>query len=769
MLQAAAAIASLAVRAADGPEPDFARDMAPLLADSCCDCHAGKEPEAGLHLDLVLDEAGARATAGIWRKVRDKLRRKEMPPPDAPAADAALIAAAMKWLDARLGTGPGAWPLDPGRVTLRRLNRAEYGNTIRDLLEVSLRPEERLPADDVGYGFDNIGDVLALPPLLLEKYAALAEEIATAALPGPELRASQRRRVEAEGMDSTLPDRYGSDLASLYSAGAVFTTVVLPRDGDYVVRARMSGDQAGPEKCRYTLRAGATELERGEVACERPDFVEREWRGPLHGGQQKVAVAFLNDYYEPSAPDHGERDRNLLVDWIEVEGPLDSFPPTRSEKRLFPCGAGHDHTRDCAAPLLRQLASRAWRRPASEAEVAPLLALVDDALAQGDSLNEALRLGVAAVLVSPRFLFRTELDPSPNDPAQLHPLTGFELASRLSYFLWSSLPDDRLTSLAAEGKLADAAIVADEARRLLADARATALVENFAAQWLQLRMLATAAPDPTLFPDFDEPLREAMRLESELFVEAIVREGRPLATLLDADFTFLNERLAQHYGIEGIRGDRMRRVPVSDPARGGLLGHASVLTLTSNPTRTSPVKRGKFVLERLLGTPPPPPPPGVGVLDDSPAAAQALPLRERLAQHRADPGCAACHAKMDALGFALERFGPTGLWRESDGPHPIDDHARLPDGRELGGPADLKRALLADDALTRCVTEKLLIYALGRGATDDDLRALHVVVDRYAGRSPSFEQLIVDLVGLDAFRRRRGETPPSSSPTQESR
>ncbi|MBM4014781.1 MAG: DUF1592 domain-containing protein, partial [Planctomycetes bacterium] len=715
---------------------DFARDVLPLLRDSCIDCHGGKEPAAGLALDGVIDEAGARASVGIWRRVREQLRRGAMPPPEAPAADAAQLAAARAWLDTRLGAGPGSWPLDAGSTPIRRLNRAEYGNTVRDLFDLPLQPETKLPADEVGYGFDNIAELLTVPPLLLEKYAALAEEIAAAALPGPQLRTAVVRRFEAETLPTTLRDSFQSrHFANLYSAGKVNLDVELPRAGEYVVRACLSADQAGPELARFAFSAGSRELLRGEVACDASGDERHEWRGALEGGPQRLAVAFLNDYYVADAPDPRQRDRNLRIDWIEVEGPLDPFPPTPAERRLFPCGGDHPHGRECAPALLRRLAARAWRRPPNALEVGQLLALVDDALAAGDPLIDSLRHAVAAVLVSPRFLFRTELDAAPDDPAARRPLDDFELAARLSYLCWSSLPDDRLQALAEQGLLRDPAILADETRRMLRDVRSAALVGNCLAQWLQLRMLATAAPDPVEFPAFDDPLRESMRLETELFLEAIVREGRPLSELLDADFTFVDERLARHYGIAGVTGAAMRRVRVVEPARRGLLGHASLLTLTSNPARTSPVKRGKFVLERLLGAPPPPPPPGVGVLDDSREASAAATLRERLAAHRADPGCAGCHQKMDAIGFALERFGPTGAWRDRDGPHPVDDRATLPDGRELRGPADLREVLLEDDALTRTLAEKLLTYALGRGLADDDLRAAHLLVDRYRGRS----------------------------------
>jgi len=770
---AAATLVVSATASAQGrggaPDVDFARDVLPLLRESCVDCHGGKEPQSGLSFELFSSESDAAARVDVWRKVRDKLDHGEMPPADAPsAADPHQIERALAWLSVRLGSGPGSWPIDPGRVTIRRLNRVEYANTIRDLLEIDLDVASRLPPDDVGYGFDNMGDVLALPPLLLEKYAAVAEEVAAAALPGDEMRASRVRRFEAEEIHNSLAHALQQTAVDLYSTGEIYTDVELPRAGDYLLRVRATGDQAGSEPCKMGLRAGRNKLVQIDVAVERPQVENFEWRGHVEGGRQRIAVAFLNDFYNPSDPDPGQRDRNLIVDWLEVEGPLDLLPATRSERRLFVCGhdpaRGQVHSRDCGPAILKQLASRAWRRPASELEVARLMPFVDSTLADGEGFVPALRLAVAAILVSPSFLFRSEIDPSPDDPTLAHDLSDFEVASRLSYFLWSSLPDDRLYGLAEQGLLREKPLLADESRRMVKDPRAGALVTNFAAQWLELRSLEKSSPDPKLFPEFDDALREAMRLETEMFVEAIVREGRPIRELLDADFTFVNERLARHYGIPGVKGERMRRVRLDETRlRGGVLAQASLLTLTSNPTRTSPVKRGKFLLERILGAPPPPPPPGVGVLDESAQAVQAASLKVRLEQHRSKPECAACHSRMDALGFALERFGPTGALRSSDGTHPIDDRATLPDGRELRGVRDLKAVLLEDDSFTRCVAEKLLTYAIGRGPTDDDRRAIAELVKGWRGRSPSFEELICDLVELDAFRRRRGEAPPESA------
>jgi hypothetical protein len=757
-----------------GPDVDFARDVAPLLRESCVDCHGGKEPQQGLSFEKFTNEESARREVGVWWKVREKLARGEMPPAEAPPADRAAVERALRWLDVRLGTSEGSWPIDPGRTTIRRLNRAEYANSVRDLFELDLDVTNRLPADDVGYGFDNIGDVLTLPPLLLEKYAKVAEEVAAAALPSDEMRRSTVRHFEAEAVHCTLDRAVQQQFVDLYSNGMVFTDVTLPRAGEYVVRVRASGDQAGPDPCRMGLHAGAKELGTFDVKSERPSFETVELRATLAGGTQRIGAAFLNDYYHPEDPDPKNRDRNLIVDWLEVEGPLDAMPPTASERRLFVCTASnadvskvpsHVHSRECAAPILKQLASRAWRRPASELEVARLAGFVDRELGERGAAGfvDGLRHAVAATLLSPNFLFRVELDPAPNDPTRAHALDDFELAARLGYFLWSSLPDDRLESLASHGLLREKRALADEARRMLDDPRASALVTNFAAQWLTLRSLEKCSPDPKLFPTFDDALRESMRLETEMFVEAVVREQRPIAQLLDADFTFVDERLAALYGIAGVKGDRMRRVRVTDPARGGVLTQASLLTLTSNPTRTSPVKRGKFLLERIVGAPPPPPPPGAGVLDESSERSKSASMKERLAQHRAKPECAVCHERMDALGFALEKFGPIGALRSSDGAAPIDDRSTLPDGRAIEGAAGLKRVLLADDSFTRTVAEKLLTYAVGRGTTDDDRRAIAALVASFHGRSPSFAELIGGIVQLDAFRMRRGEAPAAAA------
>jgi hypothetical protein len=765
-LSAAAALAALPAfaHAPRGDDVDFARDVLPLLKDSCLDCHAGKEPEAGLSFESFAGEADARARPGVWRKVRDKLHAGEMPPPSEPRPDGKLLAAAQRWLDVRLRAGPGAWPIDAGRVTIRRLNRVEFENSVRDLFDTPLDVAAQLPPDDVGYGFDNMGDVLSVSPLLLEKYLASAERIAVAVLPGDELRRATVRHFEAEEIDATLRDCRFGPIVNIYSEGEVFTSVDLPRDSDYVLRVRAFGQQAGPEPVRMVLRAGRHDLAEVVVAETEEAPATFEARARLAHGRQRIAAAFRNDYYHPEDPDPAQRDRNLVVDWLELEGPLDELPPTASEKRIYVCAAAadsapHVHVRACAPAILQELASRAWRRPAQADEVARLLAPVDAALAAGEGFAHALRPALAALLISPNFLFRSEIDAAPDDARAVHPLDDFELASRLSYFLWSSLPDDALRAKAADHSLHDDAVLAGEVRRLLRDVRAGALVANFASQWLQLRSLARATPDGTLFPDFDEGLREAMRLETELFVDAVFREGRPVRELVDADFTFLNERLARHYGIEGVAGDRMRRVRLRDATRGGVLTQASLLTLTSNPARTSPVKRGKFLLERILAAPTPPPPPGVGALDESPHVAAQKSMKERLAAHRKDPACAVCHEKMDALGFALERFGPTGAWRERDGAHEVDDAGELPDGRALAGPAGLKRIVLSDDRFERCLAQHLFTYAVGRGPTDDDLRSIGMLVESFGGRSPSFEELVAGLVQLDAFRRRRGESP----------
>lgn len=492
-----------------------------------------------------------------------------------------------------------------------------------------------------------------------------------------------------------------------------------------------------------------------------------EVRQRVRGGKRQFSVAFLNDYYKPDDPDPKQRDRNLVIDSMEVEGPLQApgDPLPESHRRIvFQAPKRPEEFQDCAAAVMQKFASRAYRRPVTGGELAKLLRFVDLARENGDSFERGIQLAVQAALVSPQFLFRVELnrgkrkrgEGKPGALVAGVPLNDFEVASRLSYFLWSSLPDDELSKLALGGKLQTEENLARQVRRMLRDPKAQALVDNFAGQWLQLRNLKAASPDREQFPTFDEPLRAAMQEESELFFASVMREDRSVLDFLDCDYTYLNERLARHYGVPGVVGDTCRRVKLKGQARGGLITQASVLTVTSNPTRTSPVKRGKWVLEQILGTPPPPPP-NVPQLADDKKAALSGTLRQRMEQHRSNPSCASCHSRLDPPGFGLENYDAVGAWRDKEGAYPIDASGKLPSGESFRGPGELKAILKSRKReFTRCLTEKLLIFALGRGLEDYDACTVDKIADAVAAGDYKFTKLVLEIVKSDPFLKRRG-------------
>jgi mono/diheme cytochrome c family protein len=594
-------------------EPSFAQDIQPLLARYCTKCHGGDTPRADLSLEKYKDAEQVLRDRKVWEKVVKNVRSKEMPPANKPQptpAEAELLAG---WVEAQLAKVDCTKERDPGRVTIRRLNRAEYNNTIRDLLGVDFQPAEDFPADDVGYGFDNIGDVLSLPPILLEKYLAAAETI-----------------------------------------------------------------------------------------------IERVFATPA------------------------------------------------ARKRLMICDVDAEPSKaDCARKIIEHFATRAYRRPVRPDEMERLLKLVELAEKNGDSFETGIQLAAQAVLVSPHFLFRIETDPPPNVATPVRTLNNYELATRLSYFLWSSMPDEELFNHARNGTLRENGNLEAQVKRMLKDPKARALVENFAGQWLQLRNLKTVTPDPGTYPAWDEKLRAAMQKETELFFAAILREDRSVLEFLDADFTFLNERLARHYGIDGVQGEQFRRVQLTGKQRGGVLTQASVLTVTSNPTRTSPVKRGKYILENILGTPPPPPPPDVPELDEDKELTGSL--RQRMEQHRAKPLCASCHQRMDPLGFGLENFDGLGAWRGKDGKFPIDASGVLPGGEKFNGPAELKAVLKEKKVdFCRCLTEKMLTYALGRGLEYYDKCVVDDIVAALAKNDYRFTALVLEIVKSEPFQKRRG-------------
>ncbi len=596
----------------------FHDKVRPFLKNYCFKCHSSDSPEGDLALD-VFEHASEVATTGRrrWKQIRDKLLAGTMPPEDQKQPSKEETDLTKRWIEDTLAKIHYAGAPDPGHETIRRLNRAEYQNTIRDLLGIDFKTADKFPADDVGA----TGAALSLAPIQMEKYVAAAEQIS----------------------------------------------------------------------------------------------------------KQAVAVS-------EGKPKNLEAYRRIFV----------ALP---DGKRMWP---------ETARKILTNLASRAYRRPATESDVSRLLQIVEDVYQESSSFEAGIGAALKAILVSPHFLFKVELDPHPNDPKAIRALNEFELATRMSYFLWSSMPDEELTQHARTGTLRSN--LQAQSLRMLKDRKARAFTEHFAGQWLQLPKLQSAEPDKRRFPEFDDALRDAMRTETQMFFTAIVREDRSLLELIDADFTFLNGRLARHYGIAGVEGDEFRRVALGETLRGGLLMQASVLTLTSNPDRSSPVKRGKWIMETILGTPPPPPPPGVSELDDQEQAVASGSFRERMEQHRRNPSCALCHTKMDALGFAFENFDAIGRWRSTDGTFPIDPSGILPGGQKFEGPRQLKAILRGPrkHEFIRCFTEKMLASALGRELEYYDEPTLEQTVHALSQNGYKFSTLVVKIVTSNPFLKRRG-------------
>jgi mono/diheme cytochrome c family protein len=764
--------------AADVAADSFAAQVAPLLAKYCTACHGNDAPEGDLSLARFANQAEALEADEIWSKVHDNLSQGTMPPDgeDQPTPEerAQLIA----WIESQLPSFNCQGPRDPGRVTLRRLNRAQYNRTIRDLLGVDFQPANDFPADDVGYGFDNIGDVLSLPPILLEKYLAAAQQIVERTIATDDPRLPHSYHYEAVTLAAT-PGRSRplEKNRVLFYVGAVYVDQPVQVEGDYIIRVRAAATQAGSEPAMLGIRVDGDQHLAAYVLAPVKEPRTYEVRVPLQAGQRRIAAAFLNDHSEPPGKDAKARikDRNLFVEWIEVEGPLDLSPTPKPEshRRLViaepvrtaeqPRGARSDVER-AGREVLARIAQRAYRRPIPAEELVRLTALAMQAFDEGASYEESLQIGLMGVLVSPHFLFMIE-DPTAATPmadgSQRARITPWELATRLSYFVWGTMPDEELFARAADGNLADDDVLSGQLRRMLADPKSVALVDDFAMQWLHLRLLDTAAPDPERFPRFAE-LRGAMRRETELFFTDLIQSDRSVLDLLDGDYSFVNGPLAEYYGLPFVTGDHFRRItwPVGSP-RGGVLTHASVLTVTSNPTRTSPVKRGKWVLEQMLGAPPPPPPPNVPELEEGGAALTGT-LRQRMEQHRANPACAQCHARMDPLGFGLENFDAVGAWRTRENEALIDASGELPDGATFDGPAGLRQVLRQkQDEFCRCLAEKLLTYALGRGLETADRCTVEDILTGLQTGGYKFSALAEGIVESDAFRLRTftGENP----------
>ena len=752
--------------------PEEASSYQTVLNRYCVTCHNERLRTGNLSLDNV-DAGNVAADAAVWEKVLQKLQTEAMPPPRRPRPDAAVYDEFASWLVAELDQASATNP-NPGRPTVHRLNRLEYANAIRDLLALEVDTEALLPADDMAFGFDNNADILTVAPGLLARYMSAARKISRLAVGDPSMQAD----VVSYPVSSLVgqDDRMSEELP-FGSRGGLAVRHHFPLDGEYVVSVKLHRGGGEPQELDVRLdgaRVGVIPVGGQKVAVLRGQPAESEGaiRFSTTAGPHTVGVSFLKrtriaEGVSPSqlplwtfstGPGYS---RLRALESVQIDGPYGSprTGNTASRQRIFTCRpAGLMRENTCARSILATVARRAFRRPVTDDD----LTVLQDFYRQGrreGTFDIGIQRALESILVDPEFLYRFERDPAGIGPATAYRLSDLELASRLSFFLWASIPDDELLSVAADGRLRDPVVLDQQVQRMLADDRSSVLVSSFAAQWLHLRRMRSVAPDVNAFPTFDENLREAFVRETELFVSSQIRDDQSVADLLTADYTFVNERLARHYGIPGIHGSRFRRVTHVDDTRRGLLGHGSILTVTSLATRTSPVVRGKWLLENILGTPPPPPPPNVPELPEREGSGDITSLRERLEAHRANPVCAACHERMDPIGFAFENFDAVGRWRETDNDAPIDASGVLPGGTAFDGLPDLRDVLVTRrDEFVTTVTEKLLTYALGRGIEHYDLPAVRAIVRDAEPGDYRWSAIISGVVRSMPFQMRRSES-----------
>jgi mono/diheme cytochrome c family protein len=751
-----------------------------FLKQYCVTCHNDRLRTANLSLETASLGRVSRDTE-TWEKVLAKLRTQAMPPPGRPRPSVASYAAFGSWLETALDRAASANP-NPGRPTVRRLNRLEYANAVRDLLAVEVDGAALLPADDMAYGFDNNADMQTLTSGLLERYLAAASQIVRLAIgevgvrPGIHTYRVSRMNAQTGRASEALP--FGT------RGGAVIRHH-FPVAGEYVVRVYSQGSIGGdarppsePEQLEVRLDGAylrmftlepASPPTPGDSSSRRTTQPPLEVRFAATAGPHLLGVAFVERLAAPEgvAPAslpvgnvrfEGIRGAETRVGRVEIEGPFAGagLGDTLSRRRIFQCRpARPEEEEGCATTILKTLARRAYRRPVTESDVDELLGVFRTGRKEGADFEVGIKWALERLLIDPDFLYRAEPDPSGAASGSAYRLTDLQLASRLSFFLWSSVPDDELLEVAAGGRLSDVRVLEHQVRRMLRDPRSSTLATNFAGQWLHLRNLGAVAPDVNAFPEFDDNLREAFQLETELFFEHQLRSDRRVVELLTANYTFLNERLARHYGVPGVFGSHFRPVQLNSDVRRGLLGHGSVLKVTSYATRTSPVLRGKWVLDNILGAPPPPPPPNVPELEDNKAQERPRSIRERMERHRANPVCASCHTRMDPLGFALENFDAIGKWRPSESGVPIDASGSLPDGTSFEGPSGLRQMLAGrEQAFVATVTTKLLTYALGRGVEHYDMPAIRKIV-RDTGNESRWSSIIMGIVKSVPFQMRR--------------
>jgi cytochrome c5 len=734
----------------------FDKAVKPLFDSTCSMCHSAGLASGGLNIEQFGTVASIGSDRDEWDKIVHRLEAGEMPPSAIPRSEEmkAQIAEAVAFARNEFKREDALVKPDPGRVTARRLNRSEYTNTIRDLLAVDFRADKSFPTDDSGEGFDNIGDILTVSPLLMDKYISAARTIAARAIGADPLPA---KPIEIE---------YSTRLKNIrrIDKSDVEATHRVDFDAEYDIRIGLPGQRAADAKpVKIGLWMDGKQLTT-IVAETKPSgltyfnpYSEEHMKVYLPEGDHVFRLGFIDDDFVTTLNDKDAYDdkKNKFINSMFFVGPYPSKVEKESRKKLLICDPATGPV--CVDKIISTLARRAYRRPVTKTEVAALTRFVALAKADGRTPEQGIQLAIQAMLVSPHFLFHIEHDPNPTDANAAHKVSDVEMANRLSYFLWSSMPDEELQTLGETGKLSQPAVMDAQVKRMLADPKASAMAENFAGQWLEIRNLDNIKPDPVKFPAWSPELRDAFKTETRMFFDNMLRENRPIGEFLNARYTYLNEFLAKYYGIDDVKGPDFRRVELKTEERGGILSQGSVLAVSSYPSRTSVVIRGKYILQNILGTPPPPPPPDVPPLDEG-SVGTAMSLRQQMEKHRANAICASCHSRMDPLGFGLENYDAVGKWRTMDGKFPVDSSGVLPSGKSFSTPLQMREILTGMQGdFARCLTEKMLVYALGRGLKPYDKRTVEEIDTQLAGSGYGFQTLVSEIVHSLPFQERRGE------------
>ncbi len=752
----APASATPAAKTAGPSQAAFDKSVKPLFDSTCSMCHSSGVASGGLAIEPYATVDSLTSGREEWDKILHRLQAGEMPPKEIPQSDEvkAQIAGAVKFLSDEFKRADSLVKPDPGRVTARRLNRSEYTNTIRDLLALDFRADKNFPTDDSGEGFDNIGDILTVSPLLMDKYISAARAIAARAIGADPLPA---KPIEVE---------YSTRLKNIrrLDYSHVEATHRVEFDAEYDLRIGLPGQRAADAKSVNLGLWMDGKLINTIVAETKPSgltyfnpYSDEHMKVYLPAGDHVFRLGFIDDPFAATLTDKTAYDDkvNKFIGSVFFVGPYPSKVERASRKKILICDPATGPA--CVNKIISTLAHRAYRRPVTPTEVASLTRFVTLAKADGRSTEQGIQLAIQAMLVSPHFLFHIEHDANPTNPLLSHKISDTELANRLSYFLWSSMPDEELQTLGETARLSQPGVLDQQLKRMLADPKASAMAENFAGQWLEIRNLDSITPDPGKFPAWGPELRDAFKTETRMFFDNMLRENRPIGEFLNARYTYLNEFLAKYYGIPDVKGPDFRRVDLKTEERGGILSQGSVLAVSSYPSRTSVVIRGKYILQNVLGAPPPPPPPDVPRLDES-TVGVAMSLRQQMEKHRANPVCASCHSRMDPLGFGLENYDAIGKWRTTDGKFPVDSSGVLPSGKSFSTPLQMREILTAMQAdFARCLTEKMMVYALGRGLKPYDKRTVEGIDDKLSASGYGFQTLVTEIVQSLPFRERRGE------------